>query len=428
MRRALWGLAGPRYIEKLTSMEFKPRFRVFVGIALLMCLSAVAAIDYQSPRILAICGLTALPLVEMCRRAIVTLERRGFARMTELPVLVPRAPQELADDFLIMEARLEHAPVALFRIIQEGANDSITPLNAYARRLIAPGRISDPAALYTALGSQTGGLRKIITFDTERGEERILVSINTITIHGVTQHLAALLPIESELESVALDAWQQLVHVLTHEIMNSLTPVASLSRTAHELVAELAPALPLDVSNDLTTALDAISRRANSLVSFVANYRTLTNLPAATPERIRLHELFTRLSALVTPAWRARSGQAHFTVEPVSLELMIDGNQLEQALINLLQNAAEATTDNDSPTINVSARLTRGGRLRIDVSDNGRGIPDAIIPHIFTPFYSTKSKGSGIGLAMVRQLVHGNGGTVRYVKSTNHGARFVVTF
>jgi signal transduction histidine kinase len=107
---------------------------------------------------------------------------------------------------------------------------------------------------------------------------------------------------------------------------------------------------------------------------------------------------------------------------------MADPGQLEQALMNLVINAAEATAGQAAPQLVVSARPARGGRLRIEVSDNGPGVPDDLIADIFTPFFSTKSKGSGIGLAMVRQLLARNGGAVRYAKSVGSGARFVVTF
>jgi signal transduction histidine kinase len=243
------------------------------------------------------------------------------------------------------------------------------------------------------------------------------------------------MPVESELEAEALHAWRQLVHVLTHEIMNSLTPVASLSHTAYELVDEFRGALPQDVGTDLTTALDAIRRRADSLVDFVSSYRSLSNVPAARPERVRLDALFGRVAALVGPAWRARGGEVHFSVEPASLELMADPGQLEQALINLLKNAYEATADQGEGSTAgssagqawVAASLVRGARLRIEVGDDGPGVPEGLAAHIFTPFFTTKKQGGGIGLAMVRHLVHENGGTVRHARPVGRGARFVIT-
>jgi C4-dicarboxylate-specific signal transduction histidine kinase len=258
--------------------------------------------------------------------------------------------------------------------------------------------------------------------------ERALVAASAMTLQGEPQRLVALMPVENELEAEALHAWRQLVHVLTHEIMNSLTPVASLSRTAYDLLEELRPSLPLDVATDLATALDAISRRARGLEQFVSSYRNLSNVPAAKPETVALEQVFSRLDSLLMPSWLARKGKLQFMIEPASLQMVIDTDQLEQALINLLKNAYDATQNEACPEVMVSAKLGRGGRLRIEVSDNGSGVPDNLIAHIFTPFFTTKINGGGIGLAMVRQLVHGNGGTVRYAKSVVGGARFILTF
>jgi C4-dicarboxylate-specific signal transduction histidine kinase len=282
--------------------------------------------------------------------------------------------------------------------------------------------------LHQLLAAHPADRRELLVFDTERGPERALVSVAVLTVQGDTQRLAALMPVESELEAEALNAWRQLVQVLTHEIMNSLTPVASLSRTACDLLEEARTKLAQDVSSDLGTALDAIARRAASLVEFVTSYRSLSSVPQAQPERVHLRALFARLATLMAPQWQARGGRAEFSVEPASLDLMVDPGQLEQALINLLKNAAEATGASAQPQVQVSARLGRGGRLRIEVADNGPGVPDQMAAHIFTPFFSTKKRGRGIGLAMVRHLVHANGGMVRYAKPVSAGARFIITF
>jgi signal transduction histidine kinase len=304
----------------------------------------------------------------------------------------------------------------------------VAPLNGNARKLVAPGRASDPLDLYRQLTAEPGERRSMIQFDTERGVERALLAVSLLSLQGRPQRLAALMPVESELEAEALNAWRQLVHVLTHEIMNSLTPVASLSRTARDMVEDCRAALPPSVGGDLVTALDAISRRADSLVSFVSSYRSLSNVPPAHPERIHVGALFERVRALVAPAWRARGGDVHVSVEPASLELVADPGQLEQALINLLKNAFEATSCVERAEARVSARLVRGARLRIEVADDGAGVPPELVPHIFTPFFTTKKQGGGIGLAMVRHLIHENGGTVRYARPVGEGARFVISF
>lgn len=225
-----------------------------------------------------------------------------------------------------------------------------------------------------------------------------MLAVSLLSLQGSAQRLAALMPVESELEAEALNAWRQLVHVLTHEIMNSLTPVASLSRTARDMLEDCREALPPDVGHDLVTALDAISRRADSLADFVTSYRSLSNVPAARPERILVAGLFERVRALVSPAWRSRGGEVQFSVEPGSLELVADPGQLEQALINLLKNAFEASAGVARGGARVSARLVRGGRLRIEVADDGPGVPPDLVKHIFTPFFTTKKQGGGIGL------------------------------
>lgn len=358
--------------------------------------------------------------------------RRGLTAAAQLPpleVAVGVAPDQalLAARALGLESELEHAPIALFRIFPSRQN-AVEPVNASARRLMAPGRASDVAAVQRAMASLAVGQRCVIDFDTERGSERALATANAMAIDGEAQRLVALMPMEDELEAEAMQAWQKLVHVLTHEIMNSLTPVASLSQTSRDLLRGAAQGLPADLAGDLDIALEAIARRADSLTQFVSGYRSLASVPEAKPQRISVSRMFARLSALVTPDWQARGGCAIFAVEPDSLELMADPGQLEQALVNLLKNAAEASAGQAAPEVRVSARLARGGRLHIAVSDNGPGVQDDLIADIFTPFFSTREKGSGIGLAMVRQLVHRNGGAVRYARPVGGGARFVITF
>ena len=361
------------------------------------------------------------------------LMRRAFAlaaagpSRVEIPVGVPQQHAELAARALALELQLEHAPIALFRI-DPGAAQPVEPLNANARRLLAPGRAIDPSQVRRALAGLVTGQRSVVDVDTEQGCERALAAAVAIVVEGKPQRLAALMPMENELEAEAIQAWQKLVHVLTHEIMNSLTPVASLAHTLRAMLAGVSASLPAAVANDFATSLDAIGRRADSLTAFVSGYRALASVPQALPQRVVVADMFARLAALSAPAWQARGGRAVFAVEPASLELMADPGQLEQALMNLLQNAAEASEGTAVPELHVSARLARGGRLRIEVCDNGPGVPADLVAEIFTPFFSTKRQGSGIGLAMVRQLVHRNGGTVRYAKSVGAGARFVVTF
>jgi signal transduction histidine kinase len=407
------------------------RRRAQAGVAALLLAGAAAcaARALDSPRVLVVCAIVAIMAVGLGIAAL-----RRLAVSSPAPAADPGLPRR--DDAwraALLESQLDQAPVALWW--QSGGG--VAPLNNAARRLVAPGGAGVPGELLDQL-RDAGALprRQLLTFESERGPERCLVAARTMVVDGHEARLLALMPVESELEAETLKAWRQLVHVLTHEIMNSLTPIASLSRTAQELLADSAtptpspdPRVPASGDDgDLAVALEAIARRAESLAAFVAGYRRVSDWPEPALAAVALAPLFARLERLAGADWRARGGTARFAVEPTTLTLMADEGQLEQALLNLLKNAAQATAGTDAPAVAVTARLIRGGRLAIEVRDNGPGVPTGLEHDIFMPFFSTREDGSGIGLAVVRNLVLGMGGSVRHVKPASGGAAFVLSF
>ncbi|HJV72313.1 sensor histidine kinase [Ideonella sp.] len=357
--------------------------------------------------LLALAGLImAWPLA---RRA--TPRHAAAARLTE-----PPAPVD-TQRFNLLQAQFEHLPVAAWAL----ADDRLLPLTSRARRLAAPGRVRDKTALHALLRAASGS--GPVVLDTERGSERWQLQQQPLSIEGKSQRLLVLVPLENELETESLLAWQQLVQVLTHEIMNSLTPIKSLSQTALMLLDER----PL-VEGDLRTALSGIGQRAEGLSSFVATYRRVSQWPAPSLAPVDLQALFGRLGQAVAPAWAARGGQASFELASPSLRLQADEGQLEQALLALLSNAEQATADRAAPRLWVQARQGRGGRLLISVRDNGPGVAPGLERKIFLPFFSAREGGQGIGLTVVRQLVHGMGGRVRHVRPLEGGAAFVLSF
>jgi len=387
--------------------------------ALLLAGAAAAAVAAQGyPRAQVACGLVGLCAAGMGWRAL----GRPSAPAPAAPEFASDAAA-LARRLALLEEQLEQLPVALW---QQRGGAAVEPLNAAARRLLAPGGAGDAAALLAQLAGVSGA-HALLGVDAERGPERWLLAARRLSLGGAEQRLLAMLPVESALEAETLKAWRQLVHVLTHEIMNSLTPIASLSRSAQEMQGDA------ERAQDLALALETVARRAEALARFVADYRRISDWPEPRPEPVDLQTLFARLEQLAGAAWRARGGQVRFSVQPASLSLMADPGQLEQALINLMKNAAEATAELAQPALEVQARLLRGGRLAISVRDNGPGVPQGLEHQIFMPFFSARSHAgggaaSGIGLAVVRNLVHGMGGTVRYVKQPTGGACFVLSF
>jgi C4-dicarboxylate-specific signal transduction histidine kinase len=204
--------------------------------------------------------------------------------------------------------------------------------------------------------------------------------------------------------------------------MNSLTPIASLSQSALAFLAEP------DLRADLRLALDAIAQRASGLQRFVADYRRISQLPAPQLEAVDVAALLRRLEAAVAPAWAARGGHAHFVCAYPGLRLQADPAQLEQALLSLIDNAAQATREQPAPQLWVEARLSSSNRLHLTVRDNGPGVPPGLEQQIFLPFFSAAPGGSGIGLTLARQLVHGMGGRLRHARPLAGGAAFVLSF
>jgi len=382
------------------------RLRVTLAALVLAASSAGAVATLKSPRLAVACALAGLVAAAL---GWVALSRLAHKQ----PPLPPDPPPAPRPD---LDAALEHAPLALWRLT---AGKPPLALNAAARRLIAPGRAIEPAALLALLDADPG--RQVVTLPTEHGQERAVLAVSALTVQGEAWRLAALAPIESELETEALAAWRQLVQVLTHEIMNSLTPIASLASSAPAL-------LEAGDREELQAALAAMARRAWHLQGFVERYRSVSQPPAPTLADTPLLPLLQAVQRLVTPAWEAAGGGVTVSVEPASLALRTDAAQLEQVLINLAQNALQACAGRPSPSLGIEAALSRGARLRLTVADNGPGVAPGLESRIFTPFFTTREGGSGVGLAVVRQLVHGLGGTVRHAKRPGGGACFVLTF
>jgi signal transduction histidine kinase len=405
-----------------------------VAAAMVLALAAADAVRAQeSPRELVLCAIAALCALGLAAMALRQLAVAPPA--TEDGGGFGPSPRQGAAHLALLESQLDQAPVALWWLTQ----GQVAPLNNAARRLVAPGGAANADDLLAQLkDSAAAPQRQVLTLASERGPERFLLASRTLLVDGAESRLLVQMPIESELEAETLKAWRQLVHVLTHEIMNSLTPIASLSRTAHELLDERRARGASDaarrqapdaaVDDDLAVALEAIARRAEALASFVADYRRVSDWPEPQLAAVELAPLFARLERLVAADWRLRGGAARFDVQPATLTLMADAGQLEQALLNLLHNAAQATAATSDPQVSVTARLVRGGRLAIAVRDNGPGVPHGIEQDIFMPFFTTREHGTGIGLAVVRNLVQGMGGSLRHVKPASGGASFVLSF
>jgi nitrogen fixation/metabolism regulation signal transduction histidine kinase len=336
-----------------------------------------------------------------------------------------------------LKALIEHIPVPLMTV---HADDSITLQNNAARRLFGAShvtRVNDlrqfGASFARAVDEAIPGDRELVTFSVENVEYHLTLAATEIIIRGDRERLISLQDIQTEIDATQAEAWQDLVRVLTHEIMNSITPVTSLARTAADLVDDVVEQTDRDSPiaedlDDVKSAVDTVARRSDSLMQFIDSYRQISRLAPAEKKRVALTELFDGVTNLARAEWGDERVSLTSSVEPSGLYIYADSDLLEPVLLNLLRNAWQATRDIESPRIELIGRLNRRGNSVIEVHDNGQGVPEENARKIFVPFFTTREGGSGVGLALARQVMIAHGGFIRLGQDEKSGTTFTLTF
>lgn len=348
---------------------------------------------------------------------------------------VARAGSE--EELRHLKAIVEHVPVPLLSIRN---NKEITLWNNAARRLFGTNSVTQLSDLNkfgdtfaNQLNNIKVGERKLVSFQVDDMELQLSISATQVLLPGSQDILISLQDIQSELDSTQLQAWQELVSVLTHEIMNSITPIASLANTAADLVEDAKQKIVghPDLVEELSDALDAVNtvaRRSEGLTKFVGSYRRLNKLAAPVKKQIAIQQLFDHIIPLATQTKTNSRLTLTSHVLPKELEVYADAEMLEQVLLNLLQNAEHAVSEQDSPAVSLSAYMNKRGHVVIEVCDNGHGISPSQAKQIFVPFYTTKREGSGVGLALTRQVMLAHQGKVKVENSESGGCVFSLTF
>lgn len=255
-------------------------------------------------------------------------------------------------------------------------------------------------------------------------QEQLLLNLHAteLLLQGVSLKIVTLQNIQSELEEQELQTWQKVIRVLTHEIMNSITPVISLTATVsallqQEVIAkqETGQKLDREVLEDMQAGLQTVEKRSSGMLNFVKNYRRLMRLPVSELRPVKINALLHQVHQLLQQELKHQSVSLKMYLPDEKVEVMADAEQMEQVLINLIKNSMEACQECTDPQVEVVAYVPEGERqkLRIDVTDNGPGIPEDVLDKIFIPFYTTKKQGSGIGLSLSRQIMQQHGGTIR---------------
>jgi nitrogen fixation/metabolism regulation signal transduction histidine kinase len=263
---------------------------------------------------------------------------------------------------------------------------------------------------------------------------QLSISAAEFRMRGKQFTLISIQNIQSELEDVEIEAWQKLIKVLTHEIMNSITPITSLASTADSILNSFesnSSQINEDLKEqfaDVRGAINTIQKRSNGLLHFVDAYRNLTKIPIPNFSLINVSNLFERIRRLLTDEISKRKVILDCTVMPENLEITADADQIEQVLINLVLNSFYALEGKEKPEITLNSFIDRGGHGIIQVTDNGPGIPEDIIEKIFIPFYTTRKGGSGIGLSLSQQIMRAHRGNIRVSTSRGEGTTFTLRF
>jgi two-component system nitrogen regulation sensor histidine kinase NtrY len=345
--------------------------------------------------------------------------------------------KEKDSEYQFFKNIVQHAAIGLLTFKKDG---SIQIINSAARRLLRitkADRLDDLKYVSEELVEsfqklKTGG-RELIRI--KFGDESLQLSVYVIelTLRDEEVKLVSMSNIQSELEEKEMEAWQNLVRVLTHEIMNSVTPISSLAGIVEDdlkIRLDKQSELPLkkEELEDMYLSLQTISKRSEGLIRFVKEFRNLTHIPKPKLANVNLKELLEEMALLHKKELSDHTIAIKIDVKPVDLLVSADKIMIEQVLINLIKNAIQSFEEQPNKLIELRAYSNEKGNPVISVKDNGAGIDVEAMEKIFIPFFSTKKTGSGIGLSLSKQIMRQHEGNITVKSRLGEGTEFLLRF
>lgn len=275
--------------------------------------------------------------------------------------------------------------------------------------------------------------RKLFQLSNEREQIQLAMKSTPLSLDGQSLLLVVVQNIHKELDEKETESWVRLIRVLTHEIMNTITPIASISDSIIKYYRNNGKITPLEeleesqIKNTLK-GLEVIKEQGGDLMDFVQSYRSLLHVPDPNKSIVKGKDLLEKLEVLMSA--RLYDGQPDFKVicEPESLEFFIDEKQISQVLINLAKNALQSVGNKENGKVRLIAGVETDGVKFIDVRDNGPGIPPEVMDEIFVPFFTTKSEGTGIGLSLSKRVMQLHGGSIQVRSTPDQETVFRLTF
>lgn len=277
-------------------------------------------------------------------------------------------------------------------------------------------------SLYEAVLSLKVGNSQVINLSRNLSTYKVLLSTTAFQTENVYFKLVAVQNVNEALDANEVQSWQKLLSVLTHEIMNSVAPISSLADTLKKRIGMQDDGSLL---NDLEQGIDTIKNRSEGLIRFTEAYRNLNKITSLMKKEVLVRDLFENIYQLLEPTLEQKGIEMEIVLKNTNLSIPADVHLMEQVLINLVLNAIEAVKDRPEPLITLSA-AREGLRTEIRVADNGTGMPEDILDKIFIPFFSTRKKGSGIGLSICKQIILLHKGTLQVRSKVGEGSVFVI--
>jgi nitrogen fixation/metabolism regulation signal transduction histidine kinase len=353
--------------------------------------------------------------------------------MNRVNNLIKNVKFELQEQEQYFKTILEHVSVGIIVYNEKG---NIFLSNSAARNLLDYEPLTHinqlmrvDKNLFAAFKELQPGNRKMVSFSGKRGMRQLSLKSNLFKTTGENLHLVAVQDIKSELETKELESWIKLIRVLTHEIMNSVAPIISLSETILGYYKNNDAQMHSEkVIGNTIKGLEVINERGAGLISFVENYRKFTRIPPPEKKWVKVEQLFDNTITLINMEAGNEKLAISRKVNPPDLEILADKKQISQVLINLVKNAKEALKDSRDGKITLTGEINRNGRPKITVADNGQGIPNELMDKIFVPFFTTRESGSGIGLSLSRQIMLLHVGSLKIVSEPGRQTDAILTF
>ncbi|WP_293312763.1 sensor histidine kinase [Pedobacter sp. UBA5917] len=337
--------------------------------------------------------------------------------------------------FQLIKTILEQVPVGVIVVNNstKEENEEIAFFNQAASNLLAVPAYKYWHRLKQHLPAFATEIDQILTGGKRFLELKIqdkLIQLSTevipLNLYGNNYTIISFQNIKDEIEQKETEAWNRLIGVISHEILNSITPISSLSDTINKMVTDKKN-LTEDEMDDLKTALQTIQRRSSGLLDFVKDYRLIAELPTPNLESHTIGEILKHIKVLMQPFAKVKNVVLDVEQTSSKITVQLDLKLVEQVLINLITNSIYAVENREMPHIHVNYRL-ENTKLYIDVSDNGKGIDADDLEKIFVPFYTTRKNGSGIGLTISRNIMKMHKGSIEVISTPDEGTTFSLVF